>query len=79
MILLLLFCLSRRVPLEPHVVVFSRLLHTFCVATTKTYTVPLDPHMVFVFNNYNTFYVLTTDKPRLFTAVAFFYYIFSKQ
>ena len=40
---------------------FLRILHTFCVATTKTYTVPLDPHIVYCFNIYNTFVVLTTD------------------
>ena len=79
MILLLLFCLSRRVPLEPRVVGFLRLLHTFCVATTKSYTVLLVPHIVFVFNNYNTFAVLTTNKLRLFTAVVLFYYLVSKQ
>ena len=79
MILLLIFCLLRRIQLDPHVVDFLRILHTFFVTTTKTYTVPLDPHIVYVFNNYNTFAVLTTDKPRLLTAVVFFYRIFSKQ
>ena len=56
------YFLSHSVPLEPHIVYFLRLLHTFCVARTKTYTVPLDPHIVYIFNNYNIFYVLTTDK-----------------
>ena len=59
----MLFCLLRRIQPDPHVVDFLRILHTFCVATTKTYNVTLDPHIVYVFNNYNTFVVLTTDKP----------------
>ena len=78
-ILLLLFYLSRHILPEPHVVDFLRILHTFCVAKTKTYTVPLDPHIIYGFNNYKTFAVLTTNKPRLFTVVVFFYYIFSQQ
>ena len=58
---------------------FLHLLHTFCVATTKSYTVPLVPHIVFVYKNYNTFAVLTTDKPQLFMAIVFFYYVLSKK
>ena len=75
-ILLLLFCLYFCLPPVPHVVDCLRILHKFCVATTKTYTVPLDPHIVYVFNNYNIFAVLTTKKPQLFTVVIFFYHIF---
>ena len=75
-ILPLIFCLSFRILPDHHVVDFLRILHTFCVATTKAYTVPLYPHIVYCLNIYNTFVVLTTNKPRLFTVVVFFYHIF---
>ena len=67
--------LSCRLPPVPHVVDWLRILNTFRVATTKTYTVPLDPHIVYCLNIYNTFVVLTTDKPWLFTVVVLFSHI----
>ena len=75
-ILLLLFCLSCRLPLFPHVVDCLRILRTFCIATKKPFTVPLDPHIVYCLNIYKTFVVLITNKPRLFTVVVFFYHTF---
>ena len=71
--------LSCRLPPVPHVVDCLHILRTFCVATIKTYTVPLDPHILYCLNNHNTFVYLTTNTPRLFTALVFFYHIFSQK
>ena len=58
---------------------FLRLLHIFCVATKKSYTVLIVLHIVFVFNIYNTFAVIMTNKPQLFISIVFFYYILPKK
>ena len=75
-ILLLLFILSCSLLLNSHIVDCLRILHTFYVSTTKTYTVPLDLHIVYCFNIYKTFVIIKTNKPRLFAVFVFFYHIF---
>ena len=50
----MLFCLYRRLLPVPNVVDCLRILHTFCIATTKSYTVPLEPHSVYCLNIYKT-------------------------
>ena len=56
---------------------FLRILHKFCVATTKSYTVFLDPYIVFCLNVYNTLVTITTDTPRLYQVVVKYYHTFS--